>query len=124
MATDEFFANGEIIDVKDGDTAVLKLSMGIGVPELDPDDKAKVAGGNLARLLLLDTLPDVYPEDDQGLILNKAKRGEEHRSPARHDPDKTRTNSPFPQCRPIALGRALLPRFVGFSENLLFKLRE
>ena len=44
--------------------------------ELDPDDKAKVAGGNLARLLRLDMLPDDYPEDDQGLILNKTKRGE------------------------------------------------
>lgn len=43
--------------------------------ELDPDDKAKVAGGNLARLLRLERLPPDYPDDDQGLILHTAKRG-------------------------------------------------
>ncbi len=44
--------------------------------ELSDDDKAKVAGGNLARLLKLDALPESYPERDQGRILNTAKRGE------------------------------------------------
>ena len=37
MATDEFYANGTIIDVMDGDTARLKLSMGIGSDAVDPD---------------------------------------------------------------------------------------
>ena len=37
MATDEFFANGIIIDVMDGDTARLKLTMGEGHPVVDGD---------------------------------------------------------------------------------------
>ena len=44
--------------------------------ELSDEDKAKVAGENLARLLKLDALPAAYPERDQGRILNTAKRGE------------------------------------------------
>jgi len=44
--------------------------------ELADEDKAKVAGGNLARLLKLDSLPELYPERDQGRILNTAKRGQ------------------------------------------------
>ena len=44
--------------------------------ELSDSDKNKVAGGNLARLLKLDVLPEPYPERDQGRILNAAKRGE------------------------------------------------
>lgn len=43
--------------------------------ELAPEDKRKIAGGNLARLLKLDERPAPYPEHDQGPILNKAKRG-------------------------------------------------
>jgi predicted TIM-barrel fold metal-dependent hydrolase len=43
--------------------------------ELSEDDKAAVAGGNLARLLRLDALPADYPETDQGRILETAKRG-------------------------------------------------
>jgi len=43
--------------------------------ELSDEDKAKVAGQNLSRLLKLDTLPEDYPERDQGRILNAAKRG-------------------------------------------------
>lgn len=37
MANDEFFANGTIIDVMDGDTARLELSMGAGHPGIDGD---------------------------------------------------------------------------------------
>lgn len=43
--------------------------------ELSHADKAAFAGGNLARLLKLDSLPPEYPEKDQGLILNKVKQG-------------------------------------------------
>jgi len=43
--------------------------------ELGPDDRAKIAAGNLARLLKLDALPDAYPDEDQGTILNTATRG-------------------------------------------------
>lgn len=43
--------------------------------ELSDEDKAKVAGGNLARLLKLDRLPGDYPAQDQGPILERAKRG-------------------------------------------------
>ena len=44
--------------------------------ELGEADRAKVAGGNLARLLRLEALPAPYPERDQGRILNAAERGE------------------------------------------------
>ncbi|NBC16070.1 MAG: amidohydrolase family protein, partial [Bacteroidetes bacterium] len=44
--------------------------------ELDEADKARIAGGNLARLLKLDRWPDAYPDTDQGRILNTAKRGQ------------------------------------------------
>ena len=43
--------------------------------ELSDADKANVAGQNLARLLRLDALPDAYPDEDQGRILNTAKQG-------------------------------------------------
>ena len=38
MPNDEFFANGVIIDVMDGDTVRLKLSMGVGEDTIDPDE--------------------------------------------------------------------------------------
>ena len=44
--------------------------------ELADADKAKVAGGNLARLLKLDGLPPPTPDRDDGRILRAAKRGE------------------------------------------------
>ncbi len=44
--------------------------------ELAEADKAMVAGGNLARLLQLDSLPDEYEARDQGRILEKAKAGQ------------------------------------------------
>lgn len=44
--------------------------------ELPPQHKAAVAGGNLARLLKLDVLPDPYPETDDGRILSRARRGQ------------------------------------------------
>lgn len=44
--------------------------------ELPEEDKAKMAGGNLARLLRLDRIPGGYPAEDQGRILEKAKRGQ------------------------------------------------
>lgn len=43
--------------------------------ELADADKAKVASGNLARLLRLDALPESYPEADDGPILTRAKAG-------------------------------------------------
>ena len=43
--------------------------------ELSDEDKGKVAGGNLARLLKLEDVPQGYPERDQGRILNTAKQG-------------------------------------------------
>ncbi|MFQ5569379.1 MAG: amidohydrolase family protein [Rhodothermales bacterium] len=47
----------------------------IDYSELSAEDRANVAGGNLARLLRLDTLPGDYAGDDQGAILDRAKRG-------------------------------------------------
>lgn len=44
--------------------------------ELGPEEKALVAGGNLARLLRLGALPDDYPEADQGRILARVKAGQ------------------------------------------------
>jgi predicted TIM-barrel fold metal-dependent hydrolase len=44
--------------------------------ELSTVDKAAFAGGNLARILKLDTMPGEYPDKDQGLILKKAKAGQ------------------------------------------------
>ncbi len=43
--------------------------------ELTDDDRAGIAGGNLARLLRLDTLPGAYAPQDQGPTLEKARRG-------------------------------------------------
>ena len=43
--------------------------------ELSEDEKAAVAGQNLARLLKLEDLPSDYPPADQGAILAKAKKG-------------------------------------------------
>ena len=44
--------------------------------ELTDEEKAKVAGGNLARLLKLDGFPEGYSERNEGRILSRAKRGE------------------------------------------------
>jgi predicted TIM-barrel fold metal-dependent hydrolase len=43
--------------------------------ELTDAQRTQFAGGNLARLLHLDRLPDDYPAQDQGPILEKAKQG-------------------------------------------------
>ncbi len=43
--------------------------------ELSDEEKAAWAGGNLARLLKLERMPEDYPETDQGPILERAKRG-------------------------------------------------
>ncbi len=43
--------------------------------ELAPGDKAAVGGGNLARLLKLDDLPEPYPAPDDDRILSKARQG-------------------------------------------------
>lgn len=48
----------------------------IDYSELLPEEKAQVAGGNLARLLNLQLLPEEYPDRDEDSILVKAKRGE------------------------------------------------
>jgi predicted TIM-barrel fold metal-dependent hydrolase len=44
--------------------------------ELSEADKALVAGGNLARLLRLDAMPEAYPESDDGKVLRRVKAGE------------------------------------------------
>lgn len=48
----------------------------IDYSELSAVDKANIAGQNLARLLKLERLPEAYPDEDQGVILNKAKQGQ------------------------------------------------
>jgi predicted TIM-barrel fold metal-dependent hydrolase len=47
----------------------------IDYAELTEDERAQVAGKNLARLLKLDEMPPEYTEKDQGKILNTAKKG-------------------------------------------------
>jgi len=44
--------------------------------ELNPSDRAKIAGGNLARLLRLENLPGEYPARNEGVILRKVKNGQ------------------------------------------------